>query len=92
MSGRTDAFSLAKSHTSGPPQGPLPNGGAQNIVNLTGKPFHITGAQPFRDRLLVPSRPAKSEPGRAAGDKPPPYRNDGTDALAMSMKSDPIAH
>ena len=57
MSGHTDAFSLAKSHTSGPPQGPLPNRGDQTIVNLTGKPFHITGTQPFRDRLQAPPLP-----------------------------------
>ena len=35
---------------------------------------------PFRPvgEGLVPSRPATAERGRAAGDKPPPYRNDGT--------------
>ena len=39
---------------------------------------------------LVPSRPATPARGRAAGDKPPPYRSDGTDAMAIYMRSDPL--
>ena len=64
----------------------------QTLVPSPPRGGQFPQAWPFRPvgEGLVPSRPATSEPGRAAGDKPPPYGNDGPAVMAISVTSDPV--